>query len=122
MPKHLYDGWCDCKAKSISNGRRLHVITEINGARPKAHGKIVETVLSHYEDPRFLAERIKRHGFKKAARVLEEILPKTKKTGRDTSGKFSPPKPFPQYCRILRFRLSASVGSTGESPRCAPKI
>lgn len=79
MSQHLYDGWCDCKATNISNGRRLHVLTEIVGARPKAHPKVVETVLSHYEDPRFLADRIKRLGFKKAAQVLEEILPKTKK-------------------------------------------
>ncbi|MFO1500070.1 MAG: DUF1837 domain-containing protein [Verrucomicrobiota bacterium] len=79
MSKHLYDGWCDCKAKNISNGRRLHILTEIDGTRPKAHGRIVETVLSHYEDPRFLADRIKRLGFNKAAKVLEGILPKTKK-------------------------------------------
>jgi hypothetical protein len=79
MSNHLYDGWCDCKAKSIANGRRLHLLTEIDGARPKAHGRIVETVLSHYEDPRYLADRIKRLGFKKAAKVLEGILPKTKK-------------------------------------------
>lgn len=79
MFKHLYDGWCDCKAKNISNGRCLHVLKEIDGARPKAHGRIVEAVLSHYEDPQFLADRIKRLGFKKAAKVLEDILPKTKK-------------------------------------------
>ncbi len=79
MPKHLYDGWCNCKAKNISNGRRLHLLTEIDGARPKAHGRIIETVLAHYEDPRHLADRIKRLGFKKAARILEGILPKTKK-------------------------------------------
>lgn len=79
MPKHLYDGWCDCKAKDITNGRRLYLLAEKDGARPKAHGKIVETVLSHYEDPRHLADRIKRLGFKKAAGVLEGLLPKTKK-------------------------------------------
>lgn len=79
MPKHLYDGWCDCKAKNISNGRRLHVLTEIDGARLKAHGRIAETVLSHYEDPRFLADRIKRLGFKKAAKILQGILPTTPK-------------------------------------------
>src|ERR1041384_3548866 len=79
MPKHLYDGWCDCKAKNISNGRRLHLLTEIVGARAKAHGRIVDTVLSHYEDPQHLADRIKRLGFKKAATILEGILPKTKK-------------------------------------------
>ncbi len=79
MPKHLYDGWCDCQAQDISKGRRLHLLAEKDGARPKAHGRIVETVLSHYEDPRYLSDRIKRLGFKKAAKVLDELLPKTKK-------------------------------------------
>lgn len=79
MPKHLYDGWCNCKANDISNGRRLYLVTEKDGARPTAQGRIVETVLSHYEDPRHLADRIKRLGFKKAAKVLDELLPKTKK-------------------------------------------
>jgi hypothetical protein len=78
MPKHLYEEWCDCEVKDIANGRRLHVLKEINGARPKAHGRIVKAVLSHYEDPTFLADRIERLGFKKAAKVLKRILPKTK--------------------------------------------
>lgn len=79
MPKHLYDGWCDFKAKDISNRRRLHLLAERDGARPKSHSRIVETVLSHYEDPRYLADRIKRLGFNKAAKVLEGFLPQTKK-------------------------------------------
>ena len=79
MPKHVYDGWCDFKAKDISNGRRLHVLAERDGARLKARGRIVETVLSHYEDPRHLADRVNRLGFRKAAKILVELLPKTKK-------------------------------------------
>src|SRR4051812_16635441 len=79
MPKHLYDGWCDCQAKEISKGRRLYLLTEKDGARPKAHGKIDEMVLSHYEDPQYLSNRIKRLGFNKAAKILAELLPKTKK-------------------------------------------
>lgn len=79
MPNHLYHGWCDCKAKSIANGRRLHLLSEIDGARQKAHDKIVDTVLSHYEDPRHLADRIKRLGFDKASKILAEFLPKMKK-------------------------------------------
>lgn len=78
MSKHLYDGWCDSKATTIASGRRLHVLTEMNGARPNVHDRIVKTILLHYEDPRFLAARIKRYGFKKAAKFLEELLPRTK--------------------------------------------
>jgi hypothetical protein len=79
MPKHLYDGWCDFKVKDISNGRRLHLLAERDGSRLKAHGRIVDTVLSHYEDPGHLADRMKRLGFNKAAKILEGFLPETKK-------------------------------------------
>lgn len=79
MPKHLYDGWCNCKAKDISDGRRLYLFTEKDGARSKAHSRIVNTVLSHYEDPQYLADRIKRLGYNQAAKILKEFLPETKK-------------------------------------------
>ena len=79
MPKHLYDGWCDLTAKNISNGRRLHLLVEKNGVRAGVHSKIVDTVLSHYEDPRHLADRIKRLGFAKASKILATLLPQTKK-------------------------------------------
>lgn len=79
MPKHLYDGWCQFKATEVSPGRRLHLAAEIDGARAKTQALIVQTVHSHYEDPKLLAARAKRRGFKKAAKLLEKILPKTKK-------------------------------------------
>lgn len=79
MAKHLYDGWCKIKATEISAGRQLHFAEEIAGARPKAHAQIVTTVQSHYEDPKHLADRIKRLGLKKAAKILSGLLPKTKK-------------------------------------------
>lgn len=79
MPDHLYEGWCDCKATDISEGRKLHLYTERQGARNAIEGNLIEAVKSHYEDPTLLAKRIKRIGLNKASKVLEAFLPKTKK-------------------------------------------
>lgn len=79
MPKHLYENWCDIKKTDISAGRKFYLLTEKAGARSGIHAAIVETVHSHYEDPKQLSARINRIGFKKASKILDKILPKTKK-------------------------------------------
>lgn len=75
MPKHIYDGWCDCVSSDFSKGRRIHKFSERANTRSKVHEKIVKTVLAHYEDPKFLADRVKRLGFKKASKILATFLP-----------------------------------------------
>src|SRR5262245_1326526 len=79
MPENLYDEWCECKAQAISAGRQLHLFSEKKGARASAQPRIKETVNSHYEDPETLAERAGRRGYEKASKLLELILPQTKK-------------------------------------------
>ena len=79
MPKHLYENWCDVRATDVSKGCKLHLFNEKDGARPGVQPEIVNTVLSHYEDPSRLAARIKRLGLPIAAKVLTDMLPKTKK-------------------------------------------
>ncbi|MGA2050987.1 MAG: hypothetical protein ABSG96_25110 [Terracidiphilus sp.] len=79
MSKHLYDGWCEIKLQAVKGGGRLHSISEIAGARAKQKTRIISTVLGHYEDPLHLAERAKRVGLKRAAKVLAAFLPKSKK-------------------------------------------
>lgn len=79
MPTHVYDGWCDVQARDLMPGRRLHTISEINGARALAHPRIVSRVLAHYEDPRRLAARTRRLGLRQAANLLHGMLPRTKK-------------------------------------------
>lgn len=79
MSNHLYKNWCDVKTITFSTGRTLHLLAEKSGARVHIHAELVETVHSHYEDPSHLADRIKRRGFKKAAKVFDAILPRTKK-------------------------------------------
>jgi hypothetical protein len=79
MPKHLYDGWCEIEAQAVTGGNRLHSISEIAGARAKQEARIISIVLGHYEDPQHLANRAKRVGLKRAAKILASFLPKTKK-------------------------------------------
>jgi hypothetical protein len=79
MPNHLYDGWCDLTAKNISAGQRLYLLAERKGGRAGAHGKIVDTVIAHYYEPKYLAARIKKFGLVKAAKALEALLPQTPK-------------------------------------------
>lgn len=78
MPKTLYENWCDVRATDVLKGCRMHSICERAGARSTVHPEIVDTVLTHYEDPSRLEARIKRLGFTKAAKILTEMLPKTK--------------------------------------------
>jgi hypothetical protein len=78
MPKHLYEDWCDIKRTDVAAGRKLYLLTEIAGARSGVHSAITETVFSHYEDPKRLSARIKRLGFKKASKIIDAMLPKTK--------------------------------------------
>lgn len=78
-PQHLFSNWCTLSSTIVGADRNLHQMTEIAGARPGRKAKIVETVHSYYEDPRVLAGRLKRRGFKKSAYILEQQFPKTKK-------------------------------------------
>lgn len=78
MPKHLYENWCDIKKLDVASSRRLYLFNEKAGVRANVHDEIVKTVHSHYEDPKWLADRIKRIGFSKASIILEKMLPKTK--------------------------------------------
>ena len=79
MPKHLYEDWCDLKKTDVAVGRNLYLLTEKDGVRSGIHATIVAAVFSHYEDPKRLSERIKRLGLKKASKILDDMLPKTKK-------------------------------------------
>lgn len=77
--QHLFSNWCTSTSTLVANGRNLHQMTEISGARQAKKNEIVSTVHSHYEDPQLLADRIKRLGFTRAGKVLEKQFPKTKK-------------------------------------------
>jgi hypothetical protein len=78
-PQNLYKDWCDVGTTDVGTQRKLHLLLERKGARDAKQDDIVKAVYSHYEDPDFLAARIKRLGFAKASKVLEEQFPKTKK-------------------------------------------
>jgi hypothetical protein len=77
--KHLYENWCVITSRAVARGCILHLLSEKVGGRRNVHSEIVKTVRSHYQDPALLAARIKTLGFTKAAKILSEKLPKTKK-------------------------------------------
>lgn len=76
----LFDKWCDSEPVRVAANNTLHVLTERDGARSSLQGDIDSAVVSHYEDPLRLSERITRVGLPKAAEILKAMLPTTKKT------------------------------------------
>ena len=79
MPPSLFDSWCETEEIRVAAKHRLHLLRERDGARCSVESQIDETVISHYEDPRVLSERIARVGLPRAAALLIDILPRSKK-------------------------------------------
>ena len=77
MAAPLIDQWCETKAVAVGERRQLHLLSEREGARASLERQIDETVVSHYEDPRILSERIARVGLPRAAAILREMLPRS---------------------------------------------
>jgi hypothetical protein len=74
----LFSQWCETEDVNIER-HKLHIFRERDGARESLSKEIEQAVISHYEDPRLLSERIARVGLPKAAAVLREMLPRTKR-------------------------------------------
>jgi hypothetical protein len=79
MAVSVFDKWCELEGRDVGARRRLHVLRERDGGRSSVESQIDETVVSHYEDPRVLSERIARAGLPRAAALLRDILPRSKK-------------------------------------------
>jgi hypothetical protein len=79
MAAPLFAKWCETEQVDV-NRHKLHVFREREGARSSLEKRIDQAVISHYEDPLRLSERIERVGLPRAAALLREMLPKTKKT------------------------------------------
>jgi hypothetical protein len=56
----------------------LYLLRERDGTRSSVERQIDTTVVSHYEDPRILSDRIARVGLLRAAKVLQAMLPRSK--------------------------------------------
>ena len=75
----LFEEWCETEDVPIAERRNLHVLRERDGVRPALEKQIDTAVLSHYENPVWLSERIARVGLPRAAKLLREMLPRTTK-------------------------------------------
>lgn len=74
----LFDKWCDCQRKEKAR-KRLWKFTERARGREAVESRLYKTVRSHYDSLNMIADEIKELGYKAAARILRERLPKTKK-------------------------------------------
>jgi hypothetical protein len=74
----LFDKWCDCQRKEKAR-KRLWKFTEKPNGREEVRSRLYKTVRSHYDSLNVIASEINKLGYKTAARILRERLPKTKK-------------------------------------------
>ena len=79
MAACLVEQWCEAKAVQVADRRQLHLLSERAGARSSLEREIDAAVVSHYEDPSVLSDRIARVGLPQAAALLRELLPRSKK-------------------------------------------
>ena len=78
MAPSVFDKWCELEDRDLGERRSLHVLRERDDVRSSVESQIDETVISHYEDPRVLSERIARVGLGRAAAILTDMLPRSK--------------------------------------------
>jgi hypothetical protein len=80
MATSLFETWCETEDVEVDGRHKLHVFRERDGVRASLEKQIDEAVISHYEDPLRLSERIARVGLARAASLLREMLPRTVKS------------------------------------------
>lgn len=78
MPS-LFATWCQTKKIRIGQTHCLHRLDEAAGKRDQVAPQLDAVVASHYEDPQWFLERMRRLGYVKATEALAIKLPKTKK-------------------------------------------
>src|ERR1700677_1646468 len=81
MSNNVFDDWCESTKTEIAPKQNLHILREKDGARSIIADNLDATVLSHYLEPKRMANRILRLGYPKAAQYLQAMLPCTV-TGR----------------------------------------
>jgi Cap4 SAVED domain len=74
----LFDKWCEFHSKEKGR-KRLWKLTEKAKGREAIKSRLFRTVRSHYDSLEIIASEVKKLGYKTAARILRQRLPKTKK-------------------------------------------
>ncbi|WP_216923346.1 DUF1837 domain-containing protein [Synechococcus sp. CCAP 1479/9] len=78
MNMRLYERWCKA-AKDRNERKHYWTYTEKDGGRDVVRSDLVETIRSHYDRLERIAEDVERLGYKTAAAILSEAIPKTPK-------------------------------------------
>jgi hypothetical protein len=74
----LFDDWCKI-SREEENRKRLWKLTEKNDGRDTIKALLCKTVRSHYDSLDRIADEVMRLGYKLAAAILRERLPRSKK-------------------------------------------
>ena len=74
----LFALWCITTERAVRQ-HRLQVLESRREIESEAQRKIAEIIPGHYDDPSRIAERLVRLGFKKAATILRDRLPTSKR-------------------------------------------
>lgn len=74
----LFDDWWD-EEREGSRLKRFLKFTERENGRDAAKARLSETVRSHYDSLDVIANDVERLGYSGAARILRELLPRTKR-------------------------------------------
>jgi len=121
MLNNLFEEWCEHRHINVADGRKLYLLKEKDGARPTIEKKLDDTVASHYEEPKRLADCIARRGYVKAAQLLNEMLPQTKKARSGDLGEILATEavsaflnPFQIPIKRLRWRDGRESAMRGE--------
>jgi hypothetical protein len=74
----LFDKWCK-NSLDEDGEKRFLKFTEKPGGRAATQAQLSETIRSHYDSLKRISDDIKKLGYKTAAKVLRERLPRSKK-------------------------------------------
>lgn len=97
MGDPFFEQWCERMKIDVAGDRKLHVLTERTGARAEVEKTLDQSVASHYEDPARISDRIARLGFQKAAEILRQMLPQTKRARSGHLGEILATEAVPAY-------------------------
>jgi len=74
----LFEDWCSQNVETIAE-KRLWILSELAGGRPKINAQMKEVVRSHYDKLTNIADAINDLGYIGASTILKERLPTTEK-------------------------------------------
>jgi hypothetical protein len=113
MGQTLFEEWCHRRNIDVAAGCKLHLLVEKDGARATLQSKIDDAIASHYDDPARLSDRIGRLGYKKTARILQAMLPGSKRARSGQLGEILATEAVPAYLAPFKIPIKRLRWSDG---------